>query len=51
MNHPGSWAVIALAGIFATFVWLIPVLAAGIVIGWLIRGKVEPLLKILKEEW
>ncbi len=49
MNHPGSWAVIALAGIFATFVWPMPVVAAGIVIGGLIRSKEDSRLKMLKE--
>jgi len=49
MNHLGKYAIIILAGIFLTFVWMLPVVAGGVVVGWLLRGKAEPYINLFKE--
>jgi hypothetical protein len=49
MSSPSKYAIIILAGIFITFIWMLPVVAGGMLVGWLARGKAEPYLRLFKE--
>lgn len=48
MKHLNKYWWLLLIGLGATFWWLFPLVAASIVIGWLLREQADPYIKLWK---